>query len=316
MTTMLPAVKRMSENTPTSSIGWSVCRSQAMNPMSRAAARPNATTLVGDVQPCSGPSMTAHTSVPMPAIDSTVPSGSKRWIVVSREVGTTQRDRRRGRRRSTGTLIISTEPHQKCSSRKPTGHRAEGDGETGGGGPHRRWPSARSLGAVKTLTRMASVAGNISAAPMPIAARQPIRASGLSDSGGERRERGEQGQADLHQALAADPVAEAAGGHQQAGEDEHVGVDDPLQLAGGGAELGGQRRQGDVDDRAVEDDDEHGGAEDGRGRATRAAGGRGAGASVCGAGGVGHAVTSMGGAGYCVERRDHSVITFAIAWST
>ena len=38
-------------------------------------------------------------------------------------------------------------------------------------------------------------------------------------------------------AAAAEPVAEAAGGQQQAGEHQHVGVDDPLQLAGGGVEV-------------------------------------------------------------------------------
>ena len=38
------------------------------------------------------------------------------------------------------------------------------------------------------------------------------------------------------QPVAAEAVAEAAGGEQQAGEDEHVGVDDPLQLAGRRAE--------------------------------------------------------------------------------
>ena len=135
--------------------------------------------LSGDVQPCSGPSMTAHTSVPTPAIDSTVPSASKRLIVVSREVGTTRAMATRATA-ITGTLIISTEPHQKCSRRKPpvTGPRATARPAVAA---HTAMAVARSFGAVKTLTRMASVAGNISAAPMPIAARQPIRAPGLSD---------------------------------------------------------------------------------------------------------------------------------------
>ena len=136
--------------------------------------------LVGDVQPCSGPSITAHTSVVMPAIDSTVPSGSKRRIVVSRDVGTTRAIATRATA-ITGTLIISTEPHQKCSSSQPpvTGPRATAMPAVAA---QTAIAAARSLGAVKTLTRIASVAGNISAAPMPIAARQPISSPGLSDS--------------------------------------------------------------------------------------------------------------------------------------
>ena len=54
----------------------------------------------------------------MPAIEATVPTGSKRLIVVSRDVGTT-RAMATSATAMTGTLIISTEPHQKCSSRKP-----------------------------------------------------------------------------------------------------------------------------------------------------------------------------------------------------
>src|SRR5690242_5005528 len=83
-----PAVKRKLVNTETSSIGWSVWRSQAMNAASRRAATVKATIDVGDAHPWTGPSITAHTSVTMAAIDSSVPSGSKRSIDVSRELGT------------------------------------------------------------------------------------------------------------------------------------------------------------------------------------------------------------------------------------
>jgi hypothetical protein len=62
----------------------------------------------------------------------------------------------------------------------------------------------------------------------------------LVGGGGERRgERagGEDAQADEQRALAAAPVAQRAGGEQQPGEHQGVGVDDPLQLAGGGLEV-------------------------------------------------------------------------------
>ena len=163
---------------------------------------------------------------------------------------------------TTGTLIISTEPHQKCSSSQPpvTGPRATARPAVAA---HTAMATARSLATVKTLTRIARVAGNISAAPTPIAARQRDQGVGRAGRGAEGGERGEQAEADHQHPLAPDAVAEAAGGHQQAGEDEDVGVDDPLQLAGRGAELGGQRRQGDVDDRAVEHDDQDRRAEHG-----------------------------------------------------
>jgi hypothetical protein len=55
--------------------------------------------------------------------------------------------------------------------------------------------------------------------------------------------------------LASPNIETPAWSEQQAGEDEQVGVDHPLQLRGGGVELVLQRRQGDVEDRVVEPDD-------------------------------------------------------------
>ena len=58
-------------------------------------------------------------------------------------------------------------------------------------------------------------------------------------AGGERcgrRDGGEAGAADEEQPPAADPVAEAAHRHQQAGEDQGIGVDNPEQLHAGGVE--------------------------------------------------------------------------------
>ena len=87
---------------------------------------------------------------------------------------------------------------------------------------------------------------------------------------GERREQrsgAEHGEADDEAAVTSEAVTEAPCRQEQPGEDDGVGVDDPLQLARRGAEaslggLLGQCRQGDVEDGVVEDDDEQAHAED------------------------------------------------------
>ena len=56
--------------------------------------------------------------------------------------------------------------------------------------------------------------------------------------------------------LRPEEVAGAAAEQQEAAEDERVGVDDPLQVGVGDAEVGLDRRQRDVHDRRVEDDHE------------------------------------------------------------
>ena len=58
---MLAALKRRLRNTLTSSIGWSVCRSQAMNAAMIAAPAAKAARIVGLVQPRSGASISAQT---------------------------------------------------------------------------------------------------------------------------------------------------------------------------------------------------------------------------------------------------------------
>ena len=53
-------------------------------------------------------------------------------------------------------------------------------------------------------------------------------------------------------APAPEPVAERAGGEQEGGEGQRVGVDDPLQAREAGVEVALDVGQGDVDDRDVE----------------------------------------------------------------
>ena len=90
--------------------------------------------------------------------------------------------------------------------------------------------------------RIESVDGMMNAPPTPISARMAISSSGESASAEPSEPRPKTTQAERQRALAPEAVAERAGGQQHAGEDEHVDVDDPLQLRGGGVEVALQRR--------------------------------------------------------------------------
>ena len=108
---------------------------------------------------------------------------------------------------------------------------------------------------VNRLAMMESVAGMISAAPTPMAARTAITWSAESAIEGAEAGEAEDRHAGLECALAPEAVAEGAEHEQETGEDEQVGVDHPLQLRGGGVELVLQRRQSDIENRVVEPDD-------------------------------------------------------------
>ena len=75
---------------------------------------------------------------------------------------------------------------------------------------------------------------------------------------GERAQRAadrEAGDADQVDAPAAEPVTERSADEDQRGQADQVAVGDPLQLGQGGAEVGADAAQRDVDDRAVEHGD-------------------------------------------------------------
>ncbi len=84
---------------------------------------------------------------------------------------------------------------------------------------------------------------------------------GVGNEGGVGRGGAEQDDARLHEALAAESVAERAGGEQHAGEDQRVGVDHPLLLAVGQPERLAHLRQGDVEGGVADDDDHQAGAQ-------------------------------------------------------
>ena len=93
------------------------------------------------------------------------------------------------------------------------------------------------------------------------------RADAHADTGGDegvdgRRQRrhhrggAEHDQAESEQAPAAEPVPEPAGEQQEPAEGQGVGVDRPLQVRPGRAQVALQRRQRDVEDQRVQADDD------------------------------------------------------------
>ena len=127
-----------------------------------------------------------------------------------------------------GTLTKNTEPHEKCSSRKPLA-----TGPTAAPPPEIPAQMAialpRSCGG-KTLVRIDSVAGMTNAAPRPMTARPTMIASALWLKAANSEPDRNTDEAGLQRALAPEAVADGSGGQQHAGEHEAVGVDHPLLL--------------------------------------------------------------------------------------
>ena len=114
----------------------------------------------------------------------------------------------------------------------------------------------RSRGSRNTLVRIDRVDGMISAPPTPIRQRAAMSWFGVPDSADSTEPVAKMMMPVRSGQLAAEAVAEAAGGEQQAGEHERVAVDDPLHLAVGRAELVDQAGDGHVEDRVVHHDDQ------------------------------------------------------------
>ena len=122
----------------------------------------------------------------------------------------------------------------------------------------------RSRGSWKMLVSSERVAGMMNAAPMPIEARVKISSVAPPARPDSIEPMPKMTSADHQRALATEAVAEAADGEQQPGEHQRVAVDDPLHLAGGGAEVPDQVGDGDVEDRVVEGDHQQARAEHGQ----------------------------------------------------
>ena len=104
----------------------------------------------------------------------------------------------------------------------------------------------------KTLVMIDRVVGMISAPPMPISALVTMSMFGRLCKRGRERRASEDGQPGRECTAAAEAIAERAHREQEAGEDEGVGVDDPLQLAAGRVEIALDCGKSDVEDRVVE----------------------------------------------------------------
>ena len=179
-----------------------------------------------------GASMIAQTSATRPAIESTAPSGVERRGV---GVAATRARAKQPATRATmtiGTLTRNTEPHQKCSSSQPP---SDGPRAT----PRPATPAQIADG-LRPAPRVGEDVGEDRQG-----GRHDQRAADAHDGpGGDQLVGGARPRRPQHEptpkitrpsdqrAVAAEAVAEAAGGEQQAGEHERVGVDDPLQLAG------------------------------------------------------------------------------------
>ena len=94
---------------------------------------------------------------------------------------------------------------------------------------------------------------------MPCTARAAISWPTWPTRAGDRGD-GEDRHADQEDAPPAEAVAQRAADQQQRGEEERIRLDDPLRLGRRGVEFALDRRQRDVDDRAV--DERHARAED------------------------------------------------------
>ena len=135
--------------------------------------------------------------------------------------------------------------------------RADRDADADGGGPDADGPGP--------LLRLEDVGDDRQRLRHHRRAAQAHRRAGRDQLvgrvrvGGQQRAEAEQGEADHEHALAADAVADHPEGEQQAGEDERVGVDRPLELGLAGAEAAGRAGDGlerDVENGVVDDDGE------------------------------------------------------------
>ena len=162
---------------------------------------------------------------------------------------------------ATGTLTMKIEPHEKCSSSQPPviGPAAT---PTPTIAAHSPIALARFTGSGKMLViRRQRGREDHRGADAHRGARrdQAVGRVHLRRNGGRDSEDGEPG---AEPAASAVAVAQAARRQQQAGHDQGVGVDDPLQLRGVGVQFARQRGQGDVDDGGVDADDEDAQADD------------------------------------------------------
>ena len=135
----------------------------------------------------------------------------------------------------TGTLIANADPHQKFSTSQPPSTSPSAP-------PPPAMPAQMPMALARSLRREAVDEDAERCRHHQCAADSHDSTGGddlsrrIGEEGGVGRGGTEQDDARLHEPLAPEAVAQSAGGEEHAGEDQRVGVDDPLLLAVGEAE--------------------------------------------------------------------------------
>src|SRR3954470_18145137 len=218
VTAALAPEKRRLRNRPTSSIGAAARRSTSTNATSSATPSASRPSVWAPPQPASGASITAKTTMPIAAVDSSRPGRSSGGVSGSREVGTIASARPIAAS-DTGTLTKNVHSHERPSSSAPPANRPAPARE-----PHRRAPQADRRRARTALTkhvrddRQRRREDHRRADP-----HDRPRADELGRGVHEPRRRIPRSidhEAGNEHLTAADPVAEAAGGKHQRGERE------------------------------------------------------------------------------------------------
>ena len=155
---------------------------------------------------------------------------------------------------------IAADPDRDVDEEDPLPAEALGDDAADqrpdrDGAADRRAPDAerrRPVFAVELLADQGQRGGEHPGAADPLQAAGEVEQGRVLGDAAEERGEGEDPEADREDAPAPEPVAERAGGEQEGGEGQRVGVDDPLQAGEAGVEFALDVRQGDVDDGDVE----------------------------------------------------------------
>ena len=185
---------------------------------------------------------------------STWPTGSTRRARGARDSGTNSAVRTIAAI-PMGTLTMNTDrqPTESTSTPPTTGPSAM---LMPNRAPHTPIAWARSRGSSNTL-RMIDIATGLSIDP-PIAwmMRAAMSSPRLGATAHSSEPKENSGQAALEDTPTAEAVGRRPRQHQQAGDDQRVGVDRPLQPRQRGVKRSVDRRERDVDDRGVQADDE------------------------------------------------------------
>ena len=167
----------------------------------------------------------------------------------------------RGARNATAEADRHVDPEDPLPA-EPLGQDPAEQDARGAAGPRDRAPDAERLVALGTLV---PVRGD----DRQGGRRDDRRAEALEGAGDDqedvrgRQAAGQRGEREEHEAAdehppAPEQVGEPSAEQQEAAEEEGVGVDDPGEVVLAELEVAADRREGDVDDRGVDDDQELG----------------------------------------------------------